>query len=100
MEELETSPRGVSPEPEPAPPVAATSAGTAGVETPVAEEPAPEAPEPGTTGQQTCPTGRALSVDELMATGEVPFDDTPAPVSQEDSQIRAILEAIVYVAEE
>jgi segregation and condensation protein B len=39
-------------------------------------------------------------VDELMATSEVPFDDTPAPVSQEDSQLRAILEAIVYVAEE
>ena len=77
MEELETSPRGVSPEPEPAPPVDAI------------ESPAEDAqPEP------------TLSVDELMATSEVPFDDTPAPVSQEDSQIRAILEAIVYVAEE
>ena len=100
MEELETSPRGVSPEPEPAPPVDATSADTAEAETPVAEEPAPEAPEPGTTGQEACPTEPTLSVDELMATSEVPFDDTPAPVSQEDSQIRAILEAIVYVAEE
>ena len=30
----------------------------------------------------------------------MPFDDAPAPVSQEDSQIKAILEAIVYVAEE
>src|SRR5260370_4046716 len=35
-----------------------------------------------------------------MATRDVPFDDAPAPVSQEDSQIKAILEAIVYVAEE
>jgi segregation and condensation protein B len=35
-----------------------------------------------------------------MATSELPFDDTPAPVSQEDSQLKAILEAIVYVAEE
>ena len=35
-----------------------------------------------------------------MATRDVPFDDTPAPVSQEDSQIKAILEAIVYVADE
>jgi segregation and condensation protein B len=66
MEELEPTPQGVSPQPEPPP---------ATVE----------------------PT---LSVDELMATRDVPFDDTPAPVSQEDSQIKAILEAIVYVAEE
>ncbi len=42
----------------------------------------------------------SLSVDELMATPDVPFEDAPAPVSQEDSQIKAILEAIVYVAEE
>jgi segregation and condensation protein B len=72
MEELEPFPRGESPEPEPA------------VEAP-AQDTAPE------------PT---LSVDELMATREVPFDDTPAPVSQEDSEIKAILEAVVYVAEE
>ncbi|MGD0774348.1 MAG: SMC-Scp complex subunit ScpB [Candidatus Solibacter sp.] len=72
MEELETFPRGASPEPEP-----------------VVEAPAEDAaPEP------------AFSVDELMATREVPLDDTPAPVSQEDSQIKAILEAVVYVAEE
>ncbi len=94
MEELETSPRGVSPEPEPAPPVDATSADTSEAETPVAEEPAPETPAEDAQPEPT------LSVDELMATSEVPFDDTPAPVSQEDSQIRAILEAIVYVAEE
>src|ERR1019366_3837935 len=94
MEELETSPRGVSPEPEPAPPVDATSADTAEAETPVAEEPAPETPAEDAQPEPT------LSVDELMATSEVPFDDTPAHVSQEDSQIRAILEAIVYVAEE
>ena len=77
MEELETSPQGVSPEPEPAPPVEAANI--------PAEDAAP------------APT---LSVDELMATRDVPFDDTPAPVSQEDSQLKAILEAIVYVAEE
>ena len=94
MEELETSPRGVSPEPESAPPVDATSADTSEAETPVAEEPAPETPAEDAQPEPT------LSVDELMATSEVPFDDTPAPVSQEDSQIRAILEAIVYVAEE
>jgi segregation and condensation protein B len=59
-------------------------------EAPAAEEPAPEEPAPEPT----------LSVDELMATSELPADDTPAPVSQQDSQLRAILEAIVYVAEE
>jgi segregation and condensation protein B len=77
MEELETSPQGVSPEPEPAPPVEAA---------PIPEEDA--APPP------------TLSVEELMATTDVPPDDAPAPVSQEDSQLKAILEAIVYVAEE
>ncbi len=35
-----------------------------------------------------------------MATSDVPPDDAPTPVSQEDSQVKAILEAIVYVAEE
>jgi segregation and condensation protein B len=104
MEELETYPRGASPEPEPAPPVDATSADISRTETPLAEEPAPETPpearETEATGEESSPTEPTLSVDELLATSEVPFDDTPAPVSQEDSQIRAILEAIVYVAEE
>jgi segregation and condensation protein B len=82
MEELEISPQGVSPEPEPAPPVENASAETEG------------------TGQEACPAESTFSVEELMATSDLPFDETPAPVSQEDSQIKAILEAIVYVAEE
>jgi segregation and condensation protein B len=82
MEELEISPQGVSPEAEPAAPEENESAG-------------PTAPETEGTGQEACPT-----VEELMASSVLPFDDTPAPVSQEDSQIKAILEAIVYVAEE
>ena len=77
MEELEISPQGVSPEPEPAPPVENASDATEG------------------TGQEACPT-----LEEVMASSLLPVDDTPAPVSQEDSQIKAILEAIVYVAEE
>jgi segregation and condensation protein B len=104
MEELETYPRGASPEPEPAPPVDATSADISRTETPLAEEPAPETPpearETEATGEESSLTEPTLSVDELLATSEVPFDDTPVPVSQEDSQVRAILEAIVYVAEE
>ena len=82
MEELEISPQGVSPEPEPAPPVENESA-------------EPTAQETEGTGQEACPT-----LEEVMASSLLPFDDTPAPVSQEDSQIKAILEAIVYVAEE
>ena len=83
MEELETSPQGAGPELEPAPPVENEIAETEG------------------TGPEPCPTtASTLSVEELMAASELPFDDTPAPVSQEDSQIKAILEAIVYVAEE
>jgi len=38
-------------------------------------------------------------MDELMAPDDVP-DDAPEPVSIEDTQLRAVLEAIVYVAEE
>ena len=94
MEELETSPQGVSPEPEPAPPGETASVVTPPTETSVAEDAAPEAP-----AEDAAPEP-AFSVDELMATREAAFDDTPAPVSQEDSQIKAILEAIVYVAEE
>ena len=59
-----------------------------------------ESPEPEPAPPIDAEPGPTLSVDELMATSEVAFDDTPAPVSQEDSQIKAILEAIVYVAEE
>ena len=82
--EDETLPQGVSPEPEPAAPAENNGFDPPPEETPVADG-APET---------------TLSMDELMATREAAFDDTPAPVSQEDSQIKAILEAIVYVAEE
>src|ERR1035437_4006421 len=94
MEELETPPQGVSPEPEPAPPVEADSVDTPPTEASSSEDAPPEAPDEDAAPELT------FSVEELMATSEVPFDDTPAPVSHEDSQIRAILEAIVYVAEE
>jgi len=86
MDELEANPQGASPEAEPVLPVESAEEPVADVAADVAAEEL--APEP------------SLSVDELMATPEVPFEDAPAPVSQEDSQIKAILEAIVYVAEE
>ena len=94
MEEPGTSPQGASPEPEPAAPVENPIAGAAPRETSQPEDPAVAAP------AENAQPEPSLSVDELMATSELPFDDTPAPVSQEDSQLKAILEAIVYVAEE
>jgi segregation and condensation protein B len=90
MDELEPNPQGESPEPEPAPPVAEPVTGGPPEDAASAED---AAPEPSLSEP-------SLSVDELMATRDVPFEDTPAPVSQEDSQIKAILEAIVYVADE
>jgi segregation and condensation protein B len=41
----------------------------------------------------------ALSVEELMASRDEALAET-APTSQEDTQLKAVLEAIVYVAEE
>jgi segregation and condensation protein B len=40
-----------------------------------------------------------LSVDELMASGDVAAEAAPEP-SQEETQLKAVLEAIIYVAEE
>jgi segregation and condensation protein B len=43
--------------------------------------------------------GETFSVEELMATRDEALAE-PVPASQEDSQLKAVLEAIVYVAEE
>ena len=90
MDELELNPQGESPEPEPAQPVAEPVTGEPSEEAAPAED---AAPEPSLSEP-------SLSVDELMAARDVPLEENPAPVSQEDSQIKAILEAIVYVADE
>src|SRR5438045_4127384 len=45
------------------------------------------------------PQPEPLSVDELMATRDEALD-AGAEASQEDARLRAVLEAIVYVAEE
>jgi segregation and condensation protein B len=78
MEDKEFTPEGVSPEPEPAQP---------------AEEIASEAVAAEAESQ-------AISVDELMGARDAALEAEPAPVSQEDSQVKAVLEAIVYVADE
>ena len=55
------------------------------------ETPPPSASvEPGATEAQT-----ALSMEELLVS-----EDAPSPVPMEDAQLKAVLEAIVYVAEE
>jgi segregation and condensation protein B len=74
MEEMELTPEGVSPEPEPAQP--------AGEIAPQSAEAAP------------------ISVDELMGTRDAGLSEEPVPVSQEDTQLKAVLEAIIYVADE
>ena len=63
------------------------------LETPTAAA-SPEAEQPTTEGTDTPP--QPVSMDELLA-GPAPDD---APVSLADAQLRAVVEAIVYVAEE
>jgi len=84
MEDKEITPEGVSPEPEPAQP---------------AEEVAMEATAPD-AAETTEPETPAISVEELMGTRDAALDEPPAPVSQEDTQVKAVLEAIIYVADE
>jgi segregation and condensation protein B len=86
MEDKEFTPEGVSPEPEPVQPAEEIAAEAAAAEVPVEEAAEAEAP--------------AISVDELMGTRDAALEAEPAPVSLEDSQIKAVLEAIVYVADE
>jgi segregation and condensation protein B len=126
MEDSELTPQGASPQPEPATPVEDLSpapehpqadhpqAEQAQVEHPQApgvEDPSPvaaplaetetpaEAP-PSEVQPEAAAPDVPVSVDEFMASNEIGPAEPPAPVSQEDSQIKAILEAIVYVAEE
>jgi segregation and condensation protein B len=114
MEDSELTPQGASPEPEPATPVENLSPVPEHPQAPEAEDPAPAAaaapeappeappdPEvpPGLLPEAAAPDA-TLSMDEFMASNELEPSEAPAPVSQEDSQIKAILEAIVYVAEE
>jgi segregation and condensation protein B len=111
MEDIELTPEGVSPEPEPAQPAGETApeaAEQAAAE--VAPEVAPEADSPAAeeTAAEAAVAGEApdagaeapISVEELMGSRDAALDDAPALVSQEDAQLRAVLEAIIYVADE
>ena len=118
MEELQNSPEGVSPEPETdtAPPQQAEQVESpspaeppAEAEPPVEAEPLPDAvpvepapagdavspSDPEAPSESEAPAEPVLSVEELMAAEEAPL-----LVAQEDGQLRAVLEAIVYVADE
>jgi segregation and condensation protein B len=46
------------------------------------------------------PNSQAITVDELMATPSAGTEEPAAPAPQEDVQLKAVLEAIIYVAEE
>ena len=86
MEDKEFTPEGVSPEPEPVQPAEEIAAEDVAKEIPVEVTAEAEAP--------------AISVDELMGARDAALEAEPAAVSQEDSQVKAVLEAIVYVADE
>jgi segregation and condensation protein B len=109
VEELEIPPDGVSPEQEqPVTPTVLPSAS----EPPICEPAeaggktagASSEGEAGGAGEAAGKTDDltsepSVSMDELLASNEPDVEDAP-PVSVEDSQLRAVLEAIVYVAEE
>ena len=80
------TPEGVSPEPEPAQP---------------AEEIAEAVVEARETleADETREENATISMEELMGSGDAALDEAPA-VSQEDSQVKAVIEAIIYVADE
>jgi len=95
MEELEINPEGEAPQnPEAVSPDPTEPANTPDpeAETAQAQEP-PAAPEPLATLE---PPETPLPMDELLE----PDADAPAAALMEDAQLMAVLEAVVYVAEE
>src|SRR4051794_15145600 len=57
-----------------------------------------ESPQPEPENEPLAPEA-ALSVDELMASSEEPAEPA-APAPEEDVKLKAVLEAVIYVAEE
>ena len=106
MEDKEMNPEGVSPETETAQTPEEIAPETRPPEVPAdelaAEPPAEEAAEipESEAGEAAAAPEGAISVEELMASNEGAAVEEPAPVSQGDSQLRAVLEAIIYVADE
>lgn len=100
MEELETPREGASPEPEETatrPDAAAEAPAEGAAESAVEDTPAAEAPaEAEACSPAQDPWPPAPGLDDLFAGGE----SAPATAEVEDARLRAVLEAIVYVAEE
>ncbi len=85
MEEQEQNVEGVSPQ----------SDSVAGAE----PETAAPAPEQDANDEQSQAPESTFSVDELMQSA-TPAEETAAPAPQQDIQLKAMLEAVIYVAEE
>jgi segregation and condensation protein B len=101
MDDKEFTPEGVSPEPEPAQPAEEIAAEAVAAEASVDETSTEEAPvEEATSAEAAEAEAPAISVDELMGARDTALEAEPVPVSQEASQVKAVLEAIVYVADE
>jgi segregation and condensation protein B len=102
MEDKEMTPEGVSPEPEPEQPAEEIAA-----ETPETSDAEPLPPDASETDEAEAPApvgpeadASAISVDELMGSRDAAIEAEPAQASQEDTQLKAVLEAIIYVADE
>lgn len=96
MEELETIPQA---EPAPEEAAAAGESDAAPVEAAESEAPREAEPLPAGRDSDSLEPAPAVTVEELLAPAE--GGGEPAPeVPAEDSYLRAVLEAIVYVAEE
>jgi segregation and condensation protein B len=90
MEELEINPEGEAPQH----PEAVSPDQTEPANTPDPEAATEQAPEPPTAPEP--PSDTLISMDELL-----PADaEAPAAALMEDAQLMAVLEAVVYVAEE
>ena len=101
MEELDNQLPGESPEPaqtgpvNTGPPAADREPGLAGAPTEALVEAGP----PPAPASEEIAAEPAISVDELMQSQPV-AEESPAGAPKEDVQLKAVLEAIVYVAEE
>jgi segregation and condensation protein B len=58
------------------------------------------APAPSDQPATPAEAPQSVSVEELMGPDQPADDSASAPVSEEDSRLRAVLEAVVYIAEE
>lgn len=94
MEELDTTPEEARPNPESESTQELTSAAAP------AEPTVTETPDPKPEAVESDLTPDTISMDELLSPDGVESQPPAEQVSLEDAQLKAVLEAIVYVAEE